>query len=172
MVDRFIELEEFVSSTVAVLDVSLAQITIEEWIILKELRNILEPFEDDTRTVSGQQYITASLVIVITGGHLDICQQIINSNVTPVIKNVAQQLERGLKTRVGNVVEYSNTLVMCTFLDPRFKTFVFKNNDAMEKVKRKCHIRLRRKMTQKDMENIPPSQDISTQNNTETDDTR
>ncbi|KAJ8928487.1 hypothetical protein NQ314_018957 [Rhamnusium bicolor] len=72
MIERFIELEEGVRSTLAVLDTALPQLTLEEWCVLKELKQILEPFEDATRAVSGRKYMTASLVIVITGGLLDV----------------------------------------------------------------------------------------------------
>lgn len=33
-------------------------------------------------------------------------------------------------------MEYSNTLAISTFLDPRFKQFAFKNNDAVDKIKK------------------------------------
>jgi hypothetical protein len=42
--------------------------------------NILRPFEEATRTVSGDQYITASLVIVIAQRLKNVCEQMKNEN--------------------------------------------------------------------------------------------
>lgn len=136
MLERFIELEEAVRTTIALLNADLPQLTAEEWTMTKDLKKILEPFEAATRAVSGQQYMTASLVIVITGGLLDVCDKLVNTvSITQDLRPVIDSLKDGLQTRLGNV-EYSNTLAMCTFLDPRFKTYPFKNNDAVERVRK------------------------------------
>ncbi|KAJ8958368.1 hypothetical protein NQ314_006429 [Rhamnusium bicolor] len=135
MIERFVILEEAVRSTVALLDTALPQVTVEDWGILKELKTILEPFEDATCVISGQQYLVPSLVIVITGGLLDVCQELLTTNMTSSAMAVIKKLQYGLRNRLGNV-EYSNTLAITTFLDPRYKTLPFKNNDAMERVKK------------------------------------
>ncbi|KAG5861578.1 hypothetical protein JTB14_026233 [Gonioctena quinquepunctata] len=105
MINRLIELEEVVRSTVAILNTEVAQLSLEEWQILKELKKILEPFEDATRAVSGQQYMPASLVIVITGGPIEICLELLkDTTMSPVIETVVKQLENGLIERVGNTL--------------------------------------------------------------------
>lgn len=152
MLQRFTELEEAVRTTVALLDVALPHINVEEWQILRDLQKILEPFEEATRAVSGQEYMTASLVIVITNSLLDICKEVVASPEFVVnVKLVAKKLEKELNERVGKV-EYSSTLAMCTFLDPRFKTTFFKNNDAIEKTKKNVISALADIINRKDLE--------------------
>jgi hypothetical protein len=57
MIKRFVKLEEAVRSTVALLDADLPKITLNEWCVIKELKIILDPFEDTTRVISGQKYL-------------------------------------------------------------------------------------------------------------------
>lgn len=135
MIQRFVRLEECLRSTIGLLDVSLPSISAEEWVILKELCQILEPFDDATNCISGENYMSASLVIVLTRGLLNVCENLLNETFSEVSKNVITGLQNGLRTRLGNV-EYSNTLAISTFLDPRFKCFPFKNNDAAETTKK------------------------------------
>lgn len=136
MLSRFVELENSIRSTLGLLDQELPQITLEEWTIMKELCVILEPFEAATKAVSGENYLTASLVIVLNRGLLHVCEKHLEKDhFNTLSKELLNDLKNGLKTRLGNV-EYSNTLSTCTFLDPRFKMFAFQNADAAEKAKR------------------------------------
>ncbi|KAG5867901.1 hypothetical protein JTB14_021182 [Gonioctena quinquepunctata] len=52
MINRIIELEEVVRSTVAILDTEVPHLGLEEWHILKELKKILDPFEYTPRAIS------------------------------------------------------------------------------------------------------------------------
>lgn len=136
MVERFVELEPSIRSTIALLDADLPILVVEEWILLKHLCKILKPFEQATKSISGENYMSGSLVIVITNGLLDVCEKLLNiTELTDLSKNVIKKLQAGLQDRVGNV-EYSNTLAISTYLDPRFKSFVFKNADAAERVRK------------------------------------
>ncbi|XP_072400484.1 zinc finger BED domain-containing protein 4-like [Diabrotica undecimpunctata] len=135
IVERFVDLEKSLRSTLGLLDDSLPTISGEEWTILKELCQILEPFADATNCVSGENYMSASLVIVLTRGLLNVCDDLSVENFNEQSKDVLNCLRKGLLSRLGNV-EYSDTLAICTLLDPRFKYFVFKDSDAVEKVKK------------------------------------
>jgi len=48
------------------LDNSPEGLTINEWKITKELCLVLRPFEKTAKAVSGDKYMTASLIIVLT----------------------------------------------------------------------------------------------------------
>lgn len=113
------------------LDAALPLISTEEWTTLKELCQILEPFADATNCVSGENYMSASLVIVLTGGLINVCKNLSTANFNEVSRDIISSLQNGLRSRLGNV-EYNNTLAISTFLDPRFKTFAFKNSDAVD----------------------------------------
>jgi hypothetical protein len=68
ILQRFVDLEDAVRSTVAMLNVSLPQLSPSDWECLKELCKILKPFENATTVISGENYMSASLIIVLTGG--------------------------------------------------------------------------------------------------------
>ncbi|CAH1103033.1 unnamed protein product [Psylliodes chrysocephalus] len=135
MLERFVELEESLRSTIGLLDIAFPSLSAEEWVILKELCLILEPFENATKCVSGEQYISASLVIVLTRGLLNVCDKFLIDNFNILSIDIINCLQNGIRSRLGNI-EYSNTLAISTFLDPRFKEFGFKNIDAVEKIKK------------------------------------
>ncbi|KAJ8938735.1 hypothetical protein NQ314_011364 [Rhamnusium bicolor] len=136
MMERFVELEPSIRSTIALLDVDLPILTGEEWQLLKRFSKILKPFENATCAVSGEHFMSASMVIVLTNGLLDICSKLIKTvEFSDLSRNVVKTLQSGLHERLGNV-EYSNTLSICTFLDPRFKTYPFQNSDAVERVRK------------------------------------
>lgn len=134
MLTRFVELENSIRSTLGLLNCQLPQILPEEWDIMKELCSILQPFEASTKAVSGEDYLTASLVIVLTRGLNDVCEKYSEKNFNKMSKEVVESLKNGMKSRLGNV-ERSNTLSVCTFLDPRFKMYVFQNADAANNAK-------------------------------------
>lgn len=137
MVERFVELEEVLKATIprCRLSGALPQIDTDEWTILKEMCKILHPFEDATKSVSGEKYASASLVIVLTNGLVNVCSILATEELKATSLRLVTALKTGLQTRLVNV-EYSNTLAVCTLLDPRFKTFCFQNNDAVDKVKK------------------------------------
>jgi hypothetical protein len=70
-----------------------------------------------------------SLVIVLTGGLLDVGDNLLKHDFSQISRNVIESLRKGIYDRLQNI-EYSNTLAVCTFLDPRFKVCVFKNKDT------------------------------------------
>lgn len=99
MIQRFVRLEECLRSTIGLLD-SMPSISAEEWVILKELCQILEPFDDAINCVSGESYMSASLVIVLTRGLLNVCENLLTETFSEVSKNVITSLQNGLRTRL------------------------------------------------------------------------
>ncbi|CAK1591015.1 unnamed protein product [Parnassius mnemosyne] len=66
MLERFIELEEPLRASMAVINKDLLVISLEEWKAFKVLCQVLRPFEEITRFVSGEKYITAGSVVIYT----------------------------------------------------------------------------------------------------------
>ncbi|KAL4121559.1 hypothetical protein QTP88_014050 [Uroleucon formosanum] len=122
MLDRFVVLEDCIWGTLGLLDNSPPGLTSSEWKIIKELVLVLRPFEEATKAVSGNNYITASMVIIIAQGLINVCDQLLKQNYTSRTNAVINKLLNGMKerNRWGNI-ENSKTLARCTFLDPRFK---------------------------------------------------
>lgn len=134
MVERFVELENSVKTALALLNTELEGLSSNEWIVLKEMTEVLKPFERATVIVSGEKYMSASLVIVLSAQLSEVCVELSKKEFKEETKNVLSYLSTGLYDRLGNV-EMSTTLSICTFLDPRFKTLPFRSQSAIEKVK-------------------------------------
>ncbi|XP_072375206.1 E3 SUMO-protein ligase ZBED1-like [Diabrotica undecimpunctata] len=138
MLQRFVELEESIRSTIALLNISLPIITLEEWDLIKNLVDILRPFETVTSSVSGEKYISASLVIVFTACLLNVMEEMITSGElkSDLSNQVIAKLKNGLQTRFTNI-EFNVTLAANTFLDPRFKLLPFQSAVAADQIKKK-----------------------------------
>lgn len=59
MLCRFIELENAIKATSAILDINLPTLSPDQWKICKELCLVLELLEEVTKTVSSENYISA-----------------------------------------------------------------------------------------------------------------
>ncbi|KAG8228342.1 hypothetical protein J437_LFUL009387 [Ladona fulva] len=127
MIERFLELEDAVKSTLATIDRDLPKITSEEWTILKELCQILKPYESITKTISGEKYCTAALVTPMCQGLKNVHQKLSAQHFSDAVKHSLIRLFNGFENRLGNVGK-SKTLQTVTFLDPRFKSMVFGNS--------------------------------------------
>ncbi|KAJ8935700.1 hypothetical protein NQ314_012677 [Rhamnusium bicolor] len=67
MQNRFLELEEAIRTTLALIDgESLPVIPTEEWKFMKELVIVLKLFYDVMELMSAEKYVTLSLVIIVT----------------------------------------------------------------------------------------------------------
>ncbi|XP_072392289.1 zinc finger BED domain-containing protein 4-like [Diabrotica undecimpunctata] len=152
MLERFNQLEDAIKCTMALIDHSLQTLTAEEWKISHELCQILKPFEKVTKIISGENYGTASYVIPLINGLYDVCD-----------------LEKGLRERFENI-ENSQTLTICTFLDPRFKMIAFSNQNYGENTKKKVTEYITKLISQEVYEmNQPPKEEMEQQNNEEDD---
>lgn len=78
MLNRFVELETTVKATVAIIDADLHVLTSEEWNICKELCLVLKSFNEATKLVSRENYVCASMVIVLCKGLADVCENLKN----------------------------------------------------------------------------------------------
>jgi len=122
MLNRFVELETTVKATLAIIDVDLHILSSEEWKICKELCLVLKPFDEVTKLVSGENYMCASMVIVLSKGLADVCEKLKNKPFESSVKGTIKVLQDGIDYRFSDL-EMSNTLRMATFLDPKFKHY-------------------------------------------------
>lgn len=136
MTERFVELEEPIRTTMALIRHDLPIISEEEWQFLKELIVILRPLEDVTRTMSGENYLTGSSVIILTDGLRNVYRELNKKNhFSTISKTIISSILDGINCRLGDL-ESSNSLTLTTFLDPRFKNIAFSNEYVGESVKR------------------------------------
>lgn len=138
MVERFVVLEEAIRSTVGLIDKDLPVFTSEEWKMCKDLCTILKPLHEVTKELSGENYITGSLVIVFNRTLLNIYVEKIPQipNIHPSVLEVAKVIANGIATRLDRI-EFSGTFSVCTFLDPRFKVHLFQDTVAADFAKKK-----------------------------------
>lgn len=136
MLQRCVELEEAMKSTLAIIDRDLPILTATEWTIIKELCLILKPFEDVTKTLSGSQYCTAALVIPMFNGLKRVFEKLTKKNFSQPVKDVVEHLKTSLHERLGSI-EKNNTFSISTFLDPKFKNIGFSDKSNAEETNRK-----------------------------------
>jgi hypothetical protein len=136
MLRRFVELEGAVKTTLALIDAEfLPVIPAKEWKFMKELIMLLKPFYDVTELMSGEKFVTLSLIIIVTNGLLNVYNEMKNSNrFGDLSTNFIENLREDITTRLGDL-EASNTLIISTCLDPRFKGVGFIKPGTFEKAK-------------------------------------
>ncbi|XP_049823404.1 E3 SUMO-protein ligase ZBED1 [Aethina tumida] len=134
MIERFVELENPIRTTVALIKQDLPIVSGNEWEFLQELVVILKPLEDVTRTMSGENYLTRSSVIIFTNGLLDVYLELRSRNYCSMSKSVIVSILDGIKSRLGDV-ENQKSLLITTFLDPRFKNIAFSSDNVGERAK-------------------------------------
>lgn len=132
MLNRFIELEDSIRGTMGLLDKAPQSLNSDEWSLIKELCIVLRPFEEATKAVSGESYMTASIVIVLAQGLLNTCKKILTMEFNKRTHIIIEKLIDNMENRdVWKNVDKSKTLCRCTFLDPRFKNIPFSNNPTL-----------------------------------------
>jgi hypothetical protein len=135
MLLRTTELKNAVKTSIALINKNLPVLSEDEWQICCDLTEILMPFEEVTAQLGGEQYATGSQVIVITRGLVSVCGKLLKDNVNPALNQVVKDLLSGINSRCCNF-EFSKTISLCTFLDPRFKLLGFSDPSAAESTKK------------------------------------
>lgn len=138
MLQRFLKLQSALQAVIPNLKVDLPIITVEMWVAIKQVCMILKPFEEITRIMSGTQYLTGSLAIIIVAGLKNVITVMKTRHVYGVAVNFLKKLEEGLDIYFP-VFEIENNMLLgiCTFLDPRFKTHGFLADAAAEEMDRR-----------------------------------
>ena len=95
--------------------------------ILKEVVEILAPFEAVTREISSEKYTSASKIIPISKG----LQKLTSSHMETMPRLLTQNLIADMRTRFLNMKE--NKLLASATLLPRFKKLDFANKEAAER---------------------------------------
>ncbi|XP_072386859.1 E3 SUMO-protein ligase ZBED1-like [Diabrotica undecimpunctata] len=120
MLGRIIETQDFLHCTLLKLRKAPHPITIDELLLLRELHECLECFEEATRKISGSTYPTISLIIPLTYGihnHLADCSKEMR---TEEGKQFCTELQHSVQNRLFNYEKRSITRI-ATIIDPCFK---------------------------------------------------
>lgn len=141
MLERLILLEEVVTTTLPLTNLDVAShLTTDDWNVVRELCQILKPFENVTKTASGEEYLSASLVIPLSKGLNSVYKNLMDKPFEECVKTVVKKFYKSLDERFGKL-ENSDILSAATFLDPRFKQIAFRDKVKADLTK-KCVINL------------------------------
>lgn len=132
MLERIVLLENPVRASLGLLENPPSSLTTIEWTIIKELCVVLKPFESATKIVSGETYMTASMVLPIVNGLSEVCYKMKTKPFASRTHQVVNSLLTAMKNKNswGNIY-HSKTLAKCTFLDPRFKNILLSSNPSL-----------------------------------------
>uniref|UniRef100_A0A674MNF8 BED-type domain-containing protein n=1 Tax=Takifugu rubripes TaxID=31033 RepID=A0A674MNF8_TAKRU len=128
MIDRLYEQQEAITTALCLLGRNNMCLSGEEWSHIKQAIDVLRPFEEATKEVSAEQYVTVSKVIPL----VSLLQQATTSAAQS--NSLASQLAAQCKRRFQNI-EHNHTLAASTFLDIRFKNIVFCDSTNVEMIK-------------------------------------
>ncbi|CAF4893692.1 unnamed protein product [Pieris macdunnoughi] len=100
----------------------------DEYLIIQETIQILEPFDLATTKISGESYITLSLVIRLIRGIKTKLAEVESQIVTESGKKILLCVKASVDKRLSPY-ENRTPVVLATILDPRFKKKGFKTSD-------------------------------------------
>ena len=127
MLKRFVQLEDFIKTTICHLDLSLTFLTKEEWNVCREIVEVIKPFETFIKSLSEEKYLTSSLAIILSKGLETMLKDLSAKPYHDVTHNF---LSKCIEETVDqfNSLYSNNILLISTFLDPRFKDVIFEPN--------------------------------------------
>lgn len=135
MFERFLELQEAVTGTIGSLHNPVAMLSAEEWAILREICNVLRPFEEITNEMSSEKSVTLSKKIIMIRGLKSVVEKYKKEAHSNVCKRLADCILASIKKRFGeDGRELDAICARSSFLDPRFKLKAFSLKDAITKV--------------------------------------
>ncbi len=128
MLNRYLEQEEAIKTTLCLLDKNNLLIQSESNSLIKEAVSVLKPFEAVTTEMSAEKNLTASKIIPISRA----LQRFTSSNKTTLSVNLTRQMA----FRFPAGMEEVHLIALPTLLDPRFKKVPFTSRSAVEKATR------------------------------------
>lgn len=134
MLERFVTLQEALKATIPNLNVDLPVIPSEEWNSIAQICEVLKPFEDVTKIISGETYLIASKALVLITGLNSLCDQLLQRNFFDSVNVLIEKLKQGIEARFGEI-EKNQAIGICTLLDPRFKQHAFEDQALMLRAK-------------------------------------
>ena len=122
MLQKIVEQEEAIRTTLCLLGRNDIAISGEDVETIKNIVEILAPFEAVTREISADKYISGSKIIPLSRA----LQRVTCSSVQPAIQKLVDVLLCKMNRKFLNM-EGNMLLAAPTLLDPRFKKFAFTN---------------------------------------------
>lgn len=129
MLERYLEQHETIKTTLCLLDRNdLLTPTSGHFATMREVVEVLAPFEAVTKEISSENYTSASKIIPISK-----CLQRLLAQMTP--RPLVDSLVVEMRARFLGLEE-NKLLAVASSLDPRFKKLAYSDRDAAEKAVR------------------------------------
>lgn len=131
MLERFMDLISTIGAILLCRSDAPPMITSSEIGCLREIVQLIQPFERLTKEISGQHYVTVSKVIPLVS-----CLRGMLDNFSPTFEDaiaLKSEIQKEVTKRFDKL-EHCSCLALATALDPRFKLIHFKDATAKAKV--------------------------------------
>ncbi|XP_018406216.1 PREDICTED: zinc finger BED domain-containing protein 4-like, partial [Cyphomyrmex costatus] len=164
MIKRLIALntEDCLIVTLSKLPKAPESLNFNNFIELNEMVKVLQPFETATNQISGQKYVTVSLIIPLVVGLYNNLTEIEHSLTSDIGKQLCTELKLSIVKRLF-IYEQRTIPKVATLLDPRLKKYAFRNienaNSAQQLVQQEV-AQLIRKEKQLHLDSEPSTSQI------------
>ncbi|RXM27538.1 Zinc finger BED domain-containing protein 4, partial [Acipenser ruthenus] len=129
MLDRIAEQQQDIITSLCLLGKNTLCLSEEELAQIRSISNVLKPFEEATREVSAENYVSISKVIPLVT-----LLQKTTSNTEQQGNPLAVHLSRQCKRSFQNI-EHNYTLTASTLLDIRFEIVVLSDSGNVDNIK-------------------------------------
>lgn len=134
MLARFSELQNHLKP-LRFLNKKLPVITNQDWKFVEDLVEVLEPLEKLTKVLSTENYLPASMVIVLIEGLLNVYQELEQKTLKKKTSTIITQIIKNITSTLGEFK--GNTYFdLATFVDPRFKNLGFSDEESFKDIKK------------------------------------
>ena len=99
-----------------------------ELTLVQDIIELLEPFNELTKLISGSEYVTSSLILPSVTRLMEILQLFVSKDDNKTIESIAYEMFIDIEKRTSDYFN-KEILIASSFLDPRFKSFNFFKDD-------------------------------------------
>ena len=132
MLERYLEQEEAVRTTLCLLDRNDLVIPAERNALIHEIIKILQPFEAVTTELSAEKNVSASKILPLARA----LQKLTATHAGGIGGMLSRELTAQMASRFGSGMEDKKVIAIATLLDPRFKKIPFHDRGAVERMTR------------------------------------
>ncbi|XP_075985191.1 zinc finger BED domain-containing protein 4-like [Anticarsia gemmatalis] len=132
MLKRIMAVKEELTLAISQLSNAPSNLSADEYIFLGELVKLLDPFDTCTAAVSGDKYVTISLIIPLIKG---LCLKMVEfetDNFTEAAHIVIQHMKTAINDKL-KPFESRSACIIATLLNPHFKKVGFKTDADVER---------------------------------------
>ncbi|KAG6460986.1 hypothetical protein O3G_MSEX012356 [Manduca sexta] len=142
MMERFLELREAIQTCVDLVGKHWPVISEQDWEKVDQFCDILNLFKQAINVLIKDQFSPASVVIVVINNLKSVCDTFLENDFFNYLHLEVKDLIKDIRDGLHKLPDYESdtTLNVCTLLDPRYKTIVFKNEQTLRELKSNVRI--------------------------------